>query len=429
MQLNSVGRRECVEDFLDIKVFSTMSLLAKERLRGVRDQVRVVEGDIGNLQFKIDVQKERCDEIQRKAQESTQEYKDELKQVSEEISNTRKTISRLEEHQQNVLELREKLAESKPAEKVSEVQKVIAKLEQKSERLQKEIDFYADKDDCPTCLQKIALETKNANIQRNTGTIKTNCIHIVEGQKVMDKMSVKLRILRNRDRHLESLRNSLTKYSTELFNLEDRGRKLVDKIKELENDTGDYSKESGKLEVFIDDLNNLDERKDYLVQDVHDLEVVTGLLKDSGIKTQIVRKYLPVMNNCIRRNLTELELPIHFVLDEEFNESVSSPLHQNFSYSSFSEGQKARIDLALMFTWREIGKIKNSVSTNLLILDEVFSSSLDDVGKENLLRILRYVLDDSQRVVVVDHTLSEGFKDKFDRSIQVNRVNGFSKYS
>jgi DNA repair exonuclease SbcCD ATPase subunit len=429
MQLNSAGRRECVEDFLDIKVFSTMSLLAKERLRGVKDQVRVIDGDIGNLQFKIDVQKDRCDEIQRKAQESTQEYKDELKQISEEISNTRKTISRLEQHQQNVLALREKLAESKPAEKVSEVQKVIAKLEQKSDRLQKEIDFYADKDDCPTCLQKIALETKNANIQRNTGTIKTNCLHIVEGQKVVDKMSVKLRILRNRDRHLESLRNSLTKYSTELFNLEDRGRKLVDKIKELENDTGDYSKESGKLEVFIDDLNNLDERKDYLVQDVHDLEVVTGLLKDSGIKTQIVRKYLPVMNNCIRRNLNELELPIHFVLDEEFNESVSSPLHQNFSYSSFSEGQKARIDLALMFTWREIGKIKNSVSTNLLILDEVFSSSLDDVGKENLLRILRYVLDDSQRVVVVDHTLSEGFKDKFDRSIQVSRVNGFSKYS
>ena len=135
------------------------------------------------------------------------------------------------------------------------------------------------------------------------------------------------------------------------------------------------------------------------------------------------------MNNCIRRNLNELELPIHFVLDEEFNEKVSSPLHQNFSYSSFSEGQKARIDLALMFTWREIGKLKNSVSTNLLILDEVFSSSLDDVGKENLLRILRYVLDDNQRVVVVDHTLSDAFKEKFDRSIQVNRVNGFSKYS
>jgi len=135
------------------------------------------------------------------------------------------------------------------------------------------------------------------------------------------------------------------------------------------------------------------------------------------------------MNNCIRNRLSDLEMPIHFVLDEEFNEHVSSPMYQNFSYASFSEGQKARIDLALMFTWREIGKTKNSVSTNLLILDEVFSSSLDEVGKDNLMKMLRYDLDDSQRVVVVDHTLSSEFKDKFNRTIEVQRVNGFSRYS
>ena len=134
------------------------------------------------------------------------------------------------------------------------------------------------------------------------------------------------------------------------------------------------------------------------------------------------------MNKFIRSYLTDLDFPIHFTLDEEFTETIASPLHQDFSYASFSEGQKARIDLALMFTWREIGKLKNSVSTNLLILDEVFSSSLDEVGKECLLRILRYELDESQRVLVVDHTLSSEFKDKFDRSIEVQRVNGFSKY-
>ena len=124
-----------------------------------------------------------------------------------------------------------------------------------------------------------------------------------------------------------------------------------------------------------------------------------------------------------------MDLPIHFVLDEEFNESVSSPLHQDFSYGSFSEGQKGRIDLALMLTWREIGKLKNSVTTNLLILDEVFSYSLDDVGKDNLLRILRYKLPDNQRVVVVDHTLSDSFKEKFDRNVEVSLQGGFSRYN
>ncbi len=156
---------------------------------------------------------------------------------------------------------------------------------------------------------------------------------------------------------------------------------------------------------------------------------MVNLLKDSGIKTQVVKKYLPVMNKFIRKYLGELELPIHFILDEEFNESVSSPLHQDFSYASFSEGQKSRIDLALMFTWREVGRLKNSVSTNLLILDEVFSSSLDETGKENLMRLLRYKLDDNQRILVVDHTLSQEFKEKFDRTVEVSRIGGFSRYT
>ena len=164
------------------------------------------------------------------------------------------------------------------------------------------------------------------------------------------------------------------------------------------------------------------------MQDINEHEIVAGLLKDSGIKTQIVKKYLPVMNKLIRRHLEEFDLPIHFVLDDEFNETVSSPLHQDFSYASFSEGQKSRIDLALMFTWREIGKLKNSVTTNLLVLDEVFSSSLDEDGKERLINFLRYKLDDSQRVVVVDHTLSGNFKEKFDRCIEVQRIRGFSRY-
>ena len=134
------------------------------------------------------------------------------------------------------------------------------------------------------------------------------------------------------------------------------------------------------------------------------------------------------MNKAIRYYLNELDFPIHFTLDSEFNEQVQSPLQQDFSYSSFSEGQKGRIDLALMFTWREIGRLKNSVSTNILFLDEVFSSSLDEIGKECLLQILRYRLPDNQRIIVVDHTLGDTFRDKFDRAIEVTRTGGLSRY-
>ena len=238
-----------------------------------------------------------------------------------------------------------------------------------------------------------------------------------------------MRVAKSRLDHIDSLQKSIFQYETEVRALEKEVRTAQDKLDGLQIDTSSIDKEEGKLEVLKDQAKDIKVRYDKLTSDVTDYEMVVSLLKDSGIKAQIVKKYLPVMNKCIRNYLQQLDLSIHFTLDEEFNESVSSPMHQNFSYASFSEGQKARIDLALMLTWREIGKMKNSVTTNLLMLDEVFSSSLDDVGKECLLTILRYRLDDKQRVVVVDHTLSEAFKDKFDRSIEVSRTKGFSRYN
>jgi hypothetical protein len=193
--------------------------------------------------------------------------------------------------------------------------------------------------------------------------------------------------------------------------------------------TGSVDKEEGKLELMQEELKAMKDKKMQILSTVEAHVIVTDLLKDSGIKAQVVKKYLPAMNKFIRHYLTELDFPIHFQLDSEFNEQVHSPLHQDFSYQSFSEGQKGRIDLALMLTWREVGRLKNSVSTNLLILDEVFSSSLDDTGKECLLTLLRYRLPDNQRVLVVDHTLSDAFKEKFDHSVEVTRTNGFSRYS
>ena len=426
MQLSSPGRRECVEDFLDIKVFSTMSILAKERLRSLKEQLNIIKGDIGNVDYKLELSNERIQEIKSKEESDTQEYKDELKEISGKIEFTRTLIDRVDHHQTKVESL---CNTSNPQDKHNEVSKMIAKVESKTERLHKDNEFYSNKDSCPTCKQDITSETKEFNIQENDKKIADNTELLTQGNETLSKLSGKIRILRKRMSHIQRIRSCRQKHSLELEHLESRGKVVVDKLRSIESDKGSLDKELGKNEVLMEDKTYLEQRKVEVFSDSKDHDVVVNLLKDGGIKTQIVRKYLPVMNNCIRRNLGELELPIHFVLDEEFNESVSSPLHQNFSYSSFSEGQKARIDLALMFTWREIGKLKNSVSTNLLILDEVFSSSLDDVGKENLLRILRYVLDDNQRVVVVDHTLSDAFKEKFDRNIQVNRINGFSKYS
>ena len=428
MQLPSAGRRECVEDFLDIKVFSTMSVIAKERLKGLRDRLREIDGDIGNLDYKIDLQEQRVKELEEQSNDNIkalEEKIDEALRLSEKQS---ADVDRLTEPEASLLERTEELLKGNPQRKVNEFNKVIIKLGNKIERLSKNISFYRDNDVCHTCNQDIQPETKDKYISESESQVEEfeQAINqgrqkMSENQEVLDKAN-KIQI------DIQKLQNEVFKKQTLIDSHQRVIKESENKITEIQMNSGSIDKENGKLELLREDLVGLKGRKLNLVQDCAEHEVVVDLLKDSGIKTQIVKKYLPVMNNYIRKYLGELDLPIHFVLDGEFNESVSSPLHQDFSYGSFSEGQKGRIDLALLFTWRELCRLKNSVSTNILFLDEVFSSSLDDVGKELLFAILRYRLEDTN-VVVVDHTLSGNFIDKFDRSIEVTRPNGFSRYN
>jgi len=429
MQLTTIGRRECVEDFLDIKVFSTMSILAKDRLRGVKDSLAHLKNDMSTLVYKIEVQNDRIKEMNDRQNDDTKELESVIDTCSGEIDKKLKLISGVQSHEQDVRGLYNQVMSKKPDKKMKELQKIITKFETKIEALTKDSNFYEDNDSCPVCKQDIEYATKQLIISSNINESNKLVEASKEASSHMEEFEGDMRVAKSRLDHIDSLQKSIFEYETEVRALEKEVKSARDKLDGLQIDTSSIDKEEGKLEVLKDQAKDMKKRYDDLSVNVKDYEIVVSLLKDNGIKSQIVKKYLPVMNKCIRNYLTQLDLSIHFTLDEEFNESVSSPLHQNFSYASFSEGQKARIDLALMLTWREIGKMKNSVTTNLLMLDEVFSSSLDDVGKECLLTILRYRLDDNQRVVVVDHTLSEAFKDKFDNSIEVSRTKGFSRYN
>lgn len=429
MQLTTIGRRECVEDFLDIKVFSTMSILAKDRLRGVKDSLAHLKNDMSTLVYKIEVQNDRIKEMNDRQNDDTKELESVIDTCSGEIDKKLKLISGVQSHEQDVRGLYNQVMSKKPDKKMKELQKIITKFETKIEALTKDSNFYEDNDSCPVCKQDIEYATKQLIISGNINESNKLIEASKEASSHMEEFEGDMRVAKSRLDHIDSLQKSIFEYETEVRALEKEVKSARDKLDGLQIDTSSIDKEEGKLEVLKDQAKDMKKRYDDLSVNVKDYEIVVSLLKDNGIKSQIVKKYLPVMNKCIRNYLTQLDLSIHFTLDEEFNESVSSPLHQNFSYASFSEGQKARIDLALMLTWREIGKMKNSVTTNLLMLDEVFSSSLDDVGKECLLTILRYRLDDNQRVVVVDHTLSEAFKDKFDNSIEVSRTKGFSRYN
>ena len=429
MQLNSSGRRECVEDFLDIKVFSTMSIMAKERLRGLKEQLRNLESDIDAHEFKVQVQQEKVDDIKSRDDKRVEELQESIKEESQFLVRAEKQLSESLEREEFIMKEMNALEEDKLKEKAKQLNIVITKMNSQIERLQKNKTFYESNDVCHTCNQEIAEDVKTTYLTEANDKIVELDAASIQAVEMLIKEQNKIGLV-------EDHKKRLTQYKQETFEIQTSIKYHNEgilgaqkKIRDIQSDTTSLEREEGKLEEMMLEVSDLKSSKGNLVDDIAHHEIVSGLLKDSGIKTHIVRKYLPAMNKAIRYYLNELDLPLHFQLDSEFNEQVSSPLHQDFSYQSFSEGQKGRIDLSLMFTWREIGRLKNSVSTNILFLDEVFSSSLDEVGKECLLTLLRYKLPDNQRVVVVDHNLSEGFKDKFDNSIEVTRTSGFSRYN
>jgi DNA repair exonuclease SbcCD ATPase subunit len=429
MQLACAGRRECVEDFLDIKVFSTMAVIAKERLRGLRDNLNSLKGDMSNLEYKTDLQVDRIKELKEQSETAASDLEDKMKRLERLVQTETASVEEEQEKESAVINEVNVLLKKSPESKVEELKRVLTTLRVKVDNADKRLAFFRDNDDCHHCGQPIEHAMKTASI----GAAQK------EGDEIREQMQVGKSVLDGFQRDIQAagvLQQKIQKIQREVFqhqtliNTYNQSLKEThDALSKVQTETHLLDKEEGKLEVLQEETAALQRRHDELVSTLFEHELVVNLLKDSGIKTQVVKKYLPVMNKFIRKYLTELELPIHFILDEEFNESVSSPLHQDFSYASFSEGQKSRIDLALMFTWREVGRLKNSVATNLLILDEVFSSSLDETGKENLMRLLRYRLDDNQRILVVDHTLSQEFKDKFDRTVEVSRIGGFSRYT
>jgi DNA repair exonuclease SbcCD ATPase subunit len=429
MQLNNAGRRECIEDFLDIKVFSTMSVLAKDRLRRIKEDINQKKGDISNLTYKIDLQEERLKEISERSQSDISNLKEEIIDLEAFINYQTRIIVDGQSKDTMILQEVKKLMKGSPKKMVSEFQSIIAKMDGKIERLVKDSQFYENNDVCPSCTQEISESVKQTMCSKNNEESNKLSDAKKKALKELDKFQSVVDLIQSKEEESITNQNELFRAQTKIdnFNTElTKKRKLLSEAKE-DSSVIDYEK--GKLQVLKEQLEQLNSDKVKLVEEQSNHEVIVNLLKESGVKAQIVKKYLPVMNKYIRKYLTDLEFPIFFTLDEEFNEEVQSPFHQNFSYSSFSEGQKARIDLSLMLTWREIGKLKNSVSTNILILDEVFSSSLDETGKQNLLQLLRYGLDDRQRIVVVDHTLSQNFKEKFDHSVEVTMQKGFSDYA
>jgi DNA repair exonuclease SbcCD ATPase subunit len=422
MQLTAAHRREVIEDILDIQIFSTMNVLLKDRIRQVIEQQKECGYELKSAQDKVQMQEEYI----RNSQISNE---GEIALKHENISKVKKEILDLEK-QINMLEA-ENIDIDLYTSEITTIQKQLNKLHELQFKIthnksdaEKNLDFFHDNDTCPTCTQTIEKEFKDRKISDLQGKTLQYIDALAKMKEQLEELDGEFTLLQER-RDIKKSNGAKIMHLNNLIRMSEKSiSHLEDEINRL-SDSPDIAKMQGKLEVYQEEYIRTERKCAEVSKQKTEYEVVSNLLKDSGIKARIIKKYIPVINKLINKYLTSMDFYVNFTLDEEFNEVIKSRYRDVFSYASFSEGEKQKIDLALLFTWREIAHMKNSVSTNLLLLDEVFDSSLDASATEDLLKILKNI-DKNTNVFVISHK-GDILVDKFMNNIKFDKVSDFSK--
>ena len=422
MQLPATSRREVVEDLLDIKIFSSMNVLIKDKIRNLKEGIRTLELKKESLNDKVRMQKNFIDELETRSQDDIKqkEYK-----IGELLNEENSYMGSNESLNQELVTLQNELKDySDSGKKLREFGNIKGKLSQRISTLVKDHKFFNENTVCPTCDQDIEDSFRLNRIERSQTKAK-------ELQKGYEELLVAIKKEENRESHLKSLSgdiskllNGITSNNSQINSCQRQVKTLESEIQTLTSQLADRNSEHEKLEQFRETLQTTYEELAVKREDISYYDFTYNLLKDGGVKTKIIKKYLPLINKQVNKYLQKMVFYINFTLDEEFNETVQSPIHEDFSYSSFSEGEKMRIDLALLFTWREVARYKNSVNTNLLIMDEVFDSSLDGFGTDEFLKIIRYEIQDAN-IFVISH--KESLFDKFQNVIKFEKCKGFSR--
>jgi DNA repair exonuclease SbcCD ATPase subunit len=423
MQLSASDRRTIIEELLDIGIFSSMNVLVKSRLTTIKDGQKDNEYNIKLTDEKINLQKQNIEEYKKN---HLVEINKKVKEVADNdvyLNKVTKDIGLIQKH---IQQLNNKIVDKGTVEsKNTKIITLQSKFGDSIKKLNKEILFYETNDNCPTCQQTIATETKDQQVSNKKNKI-------TEIQDANSKLNGELQNVVNRlneietiQKHINAHNSEIVKLNTQVTSTNSYNRRLLKEIEELRNRSSSNENENEKLKLLNEELEKCKTLAKELSVEKQYYEFASTLLKDTGIKTKIIKQYLPVMNKLINKYLTAMDFFVNFNLNENFEETIKSRHRDEFSYPSFSEGEKMRIDLALLFTWRQIAKMKNSVNTNLLILDEVFDSSLDGVGTEEFLKLLNS-LDTNTNVFVISHKGDQLF-DKFRSVIKFEKKNSFSQ--
>ena len=420
MQLSASDRRSIIEDLLDIQIFSTMNSLVKERMSINKENTTLKKSEIELIKQRYQLKKEYQDKLNEDKDVKVKEYESEIQSCRETIRTLCREIDDLERQKEAYAELCKKIPENE--KKITALKKIESKIESKISEVGTDREFYEHNADCPTCRQAITVEFKEGHLGNLLSKEQELVSGLTELQTKISEHETTLVQLRSDEQTLHTIRIELATKQTGKAGLESVIAKLQKQIADLNNiqedaDTNELVILKEQITTTENDLRNLIEEKSYY-------DTAASLLRDSGIKTKIIKQYLPIINKLVNKYLASLDFFVNFNLDESFKETIKSRHRDDFSYHNFSEGEKQRIDMALMLTWRAVAKLKNSSSTNLLILDEVFDSSLDTTGTEELMKILHGLED--VNLFVISHK-GDILQDKFANTIRFEKVKNFSR--
>lgn len=423
MQLSTRDRREVIEDLLDIQIFSTMNLLLKERVSENKRNISEVNYQLDITQEKIDVQKEYLRQVTSDANKLIVSLKDEAQGYVESKQDADNLCIALTMTADTLLESISHKGKSEA--KSNKMSTLLDKLHDKSLKAEKRIKFYDNNDNCPTCEQIIDMQVKKQKIDDTTKILHTTEDAISQLKVEYDALHEELSQMSTVQYEIQDAQNKIRDCQTQISLYGDQIKGVEQKIQTVEQQSTVDSDATIKLDSYKTDLGVYSKQASALSEDKALFEIASTMLKDGGIKSKIIKQYVPIMNKLVNKYLSALDFFVNFELDEEFNEIIKSRHRDEFSYASFSEGEKTRIDIALLLTWRAIAKLKNSTNTNLLILDEVFDNSLDLTGTDELTKLLNDMSDTN--VFIITHTKGDVLTDKFRSQIRFEKVKSFSR--
>ena len=422
MQLSSSDRRAIIEDLLDIQIFSTMNGILKDKVSNNKDLTTAKKFEINLSQQKFDIQEKHINELK-------QNNDDKVKELEDDIVNNQNVITKLSTDNVSLTTHTETLQTSVSAKtdveaKVKKITKLESQIESNLTKFKKDISFFEHNDNCPTCRQSIEQGFKQEELA-SLNTKATECevgLQTIE-QKLLEEQN-RLNLITQVQKRIQEIQIKIATNNTSITETNKYIARLQKQIQDLKNSKSVSDKEEKELSDIKECLTNLKNDLRVLIDEKTYLEVASALLKDTGIKTKIIKQYLPIINKLVNKYLASLDFFVNFNLDESFKETIKSRHRDEFTYNNFSEGEKQRIDMALMLTWRAVAKLKNSSNTNLLILDEVFDSSLDTNGTEYLMNILHML--EGVNLFVISHK-GDILQDKFSNVIRFEKIKNFSR--